>query len=403
MVVSHLSAYEKIVGSREIEEILALADKIKGVSVTHINSTHKGGGVVEILRSLVPLFNLVGIPCRWEVIQGTEKFFWTTKFFHNLLQGRHFREKQNITQDMLNEYRRVSEENIKRIDLTSDVVVIHDPQPAALIKVEEDNKWIWRCHIDLSHPDKKVWDFLYSYIARYDAAIFSIEDFVQPLPLAHYIIPPSIDPLSEKNKELSTDQIKRVFRKLKIPQDKSILLQVSRFDYFKDPIGVIKVYRGVKKRFDCRLILAGGEAKDDPEGSQVLKQVKGEAGGDPDIHILNLASESFFEINALQRGADIVIQKSLKEGFGLTVTEALWKARPVVGGNVGGIRMQIKHGENGFLVNSIEEAADKVEYLLQNTSRAREMGQAGREAVKDKFLITRHFKDYLRLIGELCS
>jgi len=403
MVVSHLSAYEKIVGSREIEEILALADKIKGVSVTHINSTLKGGGVVEILRSLVPLFNLVGIPCRWEVIQGTEKFFWTTKFFHNLLQGRHLREKQNITQDMLDEYRRVSEKNIKRIDLTSDVVVIHDPQPAALIKVEEDNKWIWRCHIDLSHPDKKVWDFLYSYIARYDAAIFSIEDFVQPLPLAHYIIPPSIDPLSEKNKELSTHQIKRVFRKLKIPQDKSILLQVSRFDYFKDPIGVIKVYRGVKKRFDCRLILAGGEAKDDPEGSQVIKQVKGEAGGDPDIHILNLAPESFFEINALQRGADIIIQKSLKEGFGLTVTEALWKARPVVGGNVGGIRMQIKHGANGFLVNSIEEAADKVEYLLQNTSRAREMGQAGRETVKDKFLITRHFKDYLRLIGELCS
>ncbi|GAJ11163.1 unnamed protein product, partial [marine sediment metagenome] len=227
-----------------------------------------------------------------------------------------------MTQDMLNEYRRVSEKNIKRIDLTSDVVVIHDPQPAALIKVEEDNKWIWRCHIDLSHPDKKVWNFLYSYIARYDAAIFSIEDFVQPLPLAYYIIPPSIDPLSEKNKELSTDQIRRVFRKLKIPQDKPILLQVSRFDYFKDPIGVIKVYRGVKKRFDCRLILAGGEAKDDPEGSQVLKQVKEEAGSDPDIHILNLASGSFFEINSLQRGADIVIQKSLKEGFGLTVTEA---------------------------------------------------------------------------------
>ena len=403
MVISHLSAYEKIVGSREIEEILALADKIKGVWVTHINSTHKGGGVAEILRSLVPLFNLVGVPCRWEVIQGTEKFFRTTKLFHNLLQGHPLGEGQNITQDMLDEYRRVSEENMKRIDLTSDVMVIHDPQPAVLIEAKEGNKWIWRCHIDLANPDKKMWDFLYSYIARYDAVIFSMEDFVQPLPLAYYIISPSIDPLSEKNKELSTHQIKRVFRKLKIPQNKPILLQVSRFDYFKDPIGVIKVYRRVKKRFDCRLILAGGGAKDDPEGSEILKQVKGEARGDPNIHILNLAPESFFEINALQRGADIVIQKSLKEGFGLTVTEALWKARPVVAGNVGGIRMQIKHGENGFLVNSIEEAADKVEYLLRSPFRAREMGEAGREVVKDKFLITRHLKDYLRLIGDLCS
>lgn len=402
MSFSQLSAYEEIVGSGEIEELLALADGIKGISVTHVNSTSTGGGVVEILRSLVPLFRLVGIPCRWEVMQGTDKFFRTTKLFHNLLQGLSLKGGQKLTQDMLDEYRRINDENMKKVDLASDVVIIHDPQPAALVRARGNNKWVWRCHIDLSSPDKRTWDFLYSYIGQYDAAIFSLQDFVQPSPLAHYIIPPSMDPLSEKNKELSTQQVKSVFKKLGIPQDRPMLLQVSRFDYFKDPIGVIKVYRQVKKKANCRLVLAGGTAEDDPEGWQVLKQVKEEAKSDSDIHIINLPPDSFFEINALQRGADIVIQKSLKEGFGLTVTEALWKARPVIGGNAGGIKLQIKDAENGFLVNSIEEAIDKVEYLLKNPSYAREMGEAGRKVVKDKFLITRHLKDYLRLIGELC-
>lgn len=402
---SNLSAYEKIVGSREIEEILTLADKIKGISVVHVNSTFEGGGVAEILRSLVPLFNLAGIHCRWEVIRGTDKFFRTTKFFHNLLQGISFegKDKISIPEEMLDEYRRVNEENIKKIDLTSDIVIVHDPQPAALIKAKKDNKWVWRCHIDLSNPDRKTWNYLSSYIKEYDAAVFSLEDFVQSLPLACYIIPPSIDPLNEKNKELSSDDIKRVLKRLKIPQEKPILLQVSRFDYFKDPVGVIKMYRMVKKKVDCQLILAGGEAKDDPEGPEVLTRVREEAGDDPDIHILNLPPESFFEINALQRSAEVVIQKSLKEGFGLTVTEALWKARPVVGGNVGGIRLQIMQGKNGFLVSSPEEAAEKVEYLLKNPSVACKMGKAGKRLVKDKFLITRHLKDYLRMMTEILN
>ncbi len=403
MTLSRLSAYERIVGSREIEEILTLADELKGISIVHINSTFQGGGVAEILRSLIPLFNLVGIHCRWEVIQGTEKFFRTTKFFHNLLQGLSLGEKQSVTLDMLDEYRRVNRENIKNIDLASDVVVIHDPQPAALIEAKENNKWIWRCHIDLSHPHKETWDFLNFYISKYNAAIFSREDFVQSLPFPRYVIPPSIDPLSEKNKRLSTQQIKSVFRKLKISRNKPILLQVSRFDYFKDPLGVIEAYRRVKRRVDCRLILAGGEAKDDPEGSQVLREIQEEARKDEDMHILNLPPDSFLEINALQRGADIVIQKSLREGFGLTVTEALWKARPVVGGNVGGIKLQIKQAENGFLVDSVEEAADRIEWLLQHPFRAREMGKIGRQVVKEKFLIIRHLKDYLRLLVELCG
>ncbi len=403
MSSSQLSAYEDIVGSSEMGELVALTDKIKGISVTHVNSTFEGGGVVEILRSLVPLFGFLGITCRWEVIQGTDKFFRTTKLFHNLLQGLSPKEGEEVSEDMLDEYRVVNEENVKNVDLSSDIVIIHDPQPAALIRARGKNKWVWRCHIDLSSPNRRIWDFLYSYVGQYDAAIFSLQDFVQPSSLAHYIIPPSIDPLSEKNRELSTYQVKDVFEKLGIPQDRPILLQVSRFDYFKDPLGVIKAYRQVKKRANCRLVLAGGTATDDPEGSQILAEVEKEAKGDSDIHILNLPPDSFFEINALQRGADIVIQKSLKEGFGLTVTEALWKARPVVGGNVGGIKLQIKEGESGFLVDSIKEAADKIEYLLRNPSYALEMGKAGRKVVKDRFLITRHLKDYLRLIGELCS
>jgi len=398
----NLKMYEDIVGCPEIEEILTLANKLKGFSVVHVNSTWKGGGVAEILQSIVPLFNLVGIDCRWEVIEGTEKFFRITKFFHNLLQALPLKEEEGVTQDMLDEYIRVNEENIKKIDLTSDAVIIHDPQPAALIEAKKNNRWIWRCHIDLSNPDKKVWGFLSAYIKRYDAAIFSMQEFVQPLPFICYIIPPSIDPFSEKNKELSVWQIEGILKKLKISQERPTLLQVSRFDYFKDPIGVIRVYRKVKKKIDCQLVLAGGEARDDPEGPEIFRQVKKEAQGDPDIHILNLAPDSFIEINALQRSADIVIQKSLKEGFGLTVTEALWKARPVVGSNVGGIKLQIKEGENGFLVNSVEEAADKVEYLLRNPSCARKMGEAGKRVVKDKFLITRHLKDYLRLIGDIC-
>ncbi len=396
----NLKMYEEIVGRSEIEEILDLADKLKGISVVHINSTRKGGGVAEILQSLVPLFNLVGINCRWEVIEGTERFFQITKLFHNLLQGLVV-QGENITQDMLDEYIRVNESNIKKINLISDIVIIHDPQPAPLIEARKNNRWIWRCHIDLSNPDKRIWDFLSTYIKRYDAAIFSMQEFVQPLPFTSYIVAPSIDPLSEKNRDLSIRQIAGILKRLDVLPKKPVLLQVSRFDYFKDPSGVIKVYRKVKKKLECQLILAGGEATDDPESSKVLRQVQKEARADPDIHILNLPPDSFVEINALQRSADVVIQKSLREGFGLTVTESLWKSRPVVGANVGGIRLQIKDGENGFLINSVEEAVDKVEYLLKNPSFARKMGEIGRKTVKDRFLITRHLKDYLRLLTDI--
>lgn len=389
----NLSDYEPIVGSRKIEELKVLAEKVGSFSMIHVNSTFFGGGVAEILLSLLPLFNEFGIKTKWQVIEGTERFFQTTKSFHNALQGL----KVNITKDMLEEYGRVNRENAINLDFGADAIVIHDPQPAALVGARGKNKWIWRCHIDLSRPDQQIWNFLFPYLEKYDAAIFSARDFLQDLPIPQYIIPPSIDPLSDKNKELPREKIDEIYEEYKIPKDKPTLLQVSRFDRFKDPLGVIEAYRLVRKDLDCQLVLAGGGAPDDPEGAEVLKKVK-EKADDPDIHVLNLPPESNIEINALQRGADVIIQKSTKEGFGLTVTEALWKGVPVVGGAVGGIKLQIVDNKTGYLVGSVEEAARRVKYLLENPDIAKRMGKTGKEWVRENFLMTRHLRDYLKLI-----
>ncbi|MFQ5794151.1 MAG: glycosyltransferase [Candidatus Bipolaricaulia bacterium] len=389
-----LADYQEIVGNSVIEELRALAEPLAGVSLLHINATRAGGGVAEMLLSLVPLFNDLGLETRWEVIEGTERFFETTKRFHNALQGNRI----EIPEALLEEYRRVNRENAKRLDLSADVVVIHDPQPAALIAARPNSNWVWRCHIDLSAPDRDVWGFLSEYVKRYAAAIFSLEEFSQDLPIPEWIIPPSIDPLSDKNKELDKAQIEAVYERHRIPRDKPVLLQVSRFDRFKDPVGVVEAYRLAKKEVDCRLVLAGGGAADDPEGVEVLADVREAAGDDPDIHILDLPPDSHIEINALQRGADVVIQKSTKEGFGLTVTEGLWKGKPVVGGAVGGIKLQIIDGKTGYLVRSVAETAEKVLVLLRDPEWAKQLGEAGREHVRERFLITRHLKDYLQLI-----
>ncbi|MBA7496048.1 Trehalose synthase [subsurface metagenome] len=400
-MVSKLSKYEKIVGSKEIEKLRDLAHRLGGISLLHINSTTAGGGVAEILKSLVPLFQNLGIRCEWKVIQGTKEFFRITKSFHNALQG--VGGKPRLTRDMLGEYQKINRENAKRLRLDADVVVIHDIQPVPLVEAKAKNKWVWRCHIDLSSPKREVWEFLHPYIASYDAAIFSTSEFQQALSIPQYIIPPSIDPLSEKNRDLPPQKVRDIYQKFRIPEDRPILLQVSRFDPSKDPLGVIEAYRILKEKMDCRLVLAGGGAEDDPEGPQMLAQVRNEAKDDPHLHILDLPPTSFLEINALQTGADVVIQKSLKEGFGLTVTEALWKERVVVGGKVGGIKLQIRDGENGFLVTSVRETAERVEYLLKNPTQAREMGRAGKKLVREKFLITRLLKDYLNLISEITS
>ena len=282
----------------------------------------------------------------------------------------------------------------------ADYVIIHDPQPAALIlQKPEGGRWIWRCHIDISHPQRKVWSFLRQYVVQYDGAIFSLPRFAQRLPIPQFLIYPSIDPLSDKNRDLSPGEQERILDRLRIPRDKPILLQVSRFDRFKDPLGVIQAYRLVKKHHDVRLILAGGGASDDPEGEKVLAEVRQAARNDPDILILLLPPDANVEINALQRAATIVLQKSLREGFGLTVAEAMWKGKPVIGGFAGGITVQLVYGVTGFTVNSPEGAAFRIHHLLDNPDIMAKMGEDAREYVRRNFLITRHLGDYLALMN----
>uniref|UniRef100_UPI002FD8B8EF glycosyltransferase n=1 Tax=Dissulfurispira sp. TaxID=2817609 RepID=UPI002FD8B8EF len=285
--------------------------------------------------------------------------------------------------------------NAERLNLDADAVLIHDPQPAPLIEFSKSGRWIWRCHIDVSHPLKEVCDYLLRYCGKYDAAIFSVAKFARAMGIDEFIIPPSIDPISEKNRELTGEEISETLNKFQIPHDRPMILQVSRFDRFKDPLGVIKAYRLVKKYNDCILILAGSPATDDPEGEIVLKEVQDYASDDPDIHILLLPPFSDKDINALQRAATVVLQESLKEGFGLTVSEAMWKGKPVIGGATGGIPLQIIHGVTGFLVHSIEGAAFRIRQFLNNPEMAHRMGEKGREYVRNNFLITRQIRDYL--------
>jgi len=304
----------------------------------------------------------------------------------------------NISERMLENYLENNEKNASILDLEADIVIVHDPQPASLIRSGKGRaKWIWRCHIDVSRPERRVWKFLKGFVSKYDASIFSMSKFAHNLPHPQYIIFPSIDPLSQKNRELSqkeTDEIKRDFG---INNLKPTILQISRFDRFKDPLGVMEAYRLVKRNTDCKLILAGGGAADDPEGFEVLTQVKEQKKGDPDIHLLFLPPTANREINALQRDADIVLQKSLKEGFGLTVTEAMWKKKPVIGGAVGGIVEQIFNYQTGFLVHSVEGAAYRIRYLLHHSNMARKMAENAKEYVRRRFLVTRHLRDYLSL------
>lgn len=398
-MVPTLNDYRDVAPPGSVEILERMAKPLKGVTLAHVNSTRYGGGVAEILARQIPLMEELGIKVRWEVIEGRPAFFAVTKAFHNTLQGT----PQKITDEMLQEYLECNRENARRVDLESDLVIIHDPQPAPLIdycrqRLQKKGKWIWRCHIDLSRPVRRVWGFLRQFVVKYDGAIFSLPAFAQKLPIPQYLISPSIDPLSEKNRELTREEIDRVFERLKIPRDKPILLQVSRYDWFKDPIGVIQAYQMVKKRKGCRLVLAGGGAADDPEGKEVLERVREAAGDDPDCHVLELPPDAHHEINALQRGATIVLQKSTKEGFGLTVAEAMWKGKPVIGGAVGGINTQIVWGVTGYTVNSVEGAAFRIFYLLNNPGLMKEMGKQAREFARQNLIVSRHLRDYLTLM-----
>jgi trehalose synthase len=385
-----MEEYVPIVGQSIVDDLRLLGEKLQGKVIQHINSTSVGGGVAEILNRMVPLLRDLGVDTRWDLIKGGEQFFAVTKKFHNALHGR----PQEITVRDFEVFRETSAENIRDVNIYGDIVFVHDPQPAALIEKRDDNKWIWRCHIDVSNPDRKVWKFLRRYVVCYDSAVFSAPSFSQQLPIRQFLIAPSIDPLSDKNRDLSDDVIEAVLDKYGIQRDKPIVTQVSRFDRLKDPVGVIEAYSQVKRYFDCQLILAGGTATDDPEGAQVLEEVQAKAQSDPDIHIL-LLPQNDIEINALQRASTVIVQKSIKEGFGLTVSEALWKGKPIVASNVGGIPLQVKHKYSGLLCHSVEGAAFAIKQLLSSPEYARKLGENGREHVRNNFLLTRHLRDYM--------
>jgi len=400
---SLLDRYAEHAGHDAIEQLHQLAKPLQGLRVVHVNSTRRGGGVAEILETLIPLMQSLGLDASWEVIAGTEDFFATTKAFHNTLQGKPIR----IPDAGLRVYEEINAKNaedLRPLLEEADIVFIHDPQPAPLLSLcpNRKGKWIWRCHIDLSHPYRPVWRYLRDFLVDYDASIFSLDAFAPPMPHPVFLIPPSIDPLSQKNQPLERQVVEQVLREFGIDPERPIVLQVSRFDRFKDPLGVIESYRLATNFFpSMQLVLAGGSAADDPEGQEVLAEVRTAAAEDPDIHILSDAHYTDRTINALQSGADIVMQKSIREGFGLTVTEAMWKAKPVIGGNTGGIRLQIIDNHTGYLVDTPEGAAMRIRNLLSQRQHMADIGQAGKELVRQNFLTTRHVREYLTLMVAL--
>ncbi len=394
-----LDDYAPVLGEGEVAELRALASGLQGRTVQMVNSTAVGGGVAEILNRIIPVLEELGLAIRWDVITGGNDFFEITKAFHNALHGGPY----DMPPESFDVFLAYNEQNRQRLQLEAEFMVIHDPQPVALIEARGDRSghWIWRCHIDLSRPNETVWRFLESYVRRYDGAIFSSPEFSRQLPIPQYLFYPCIDPLSEKNRDLDPEYVNGIFEGFGIDRRRTILTQISRFDRLKDPVGVVRAYQIVKRYFDCQLLLAGGGASDDPEGEAVLSEVREMAGNDPDIHILNLPPWSALEINALQRGSTVVIQKSLREGFGLTVTEALWKKKPVVASAVGGIPTQVIHKHTGLLAHSVEGTAYQIRFLLSNPAIAAKLGEQGHEHVREQFLITSNARRYLTLFLHL--
>jgi len=360
-----------------------------------VNGTSIGGGAAEMLNRLTPLLNELEVATKWEVVTGGSDFYEVTRAFHNALQGGEL----TLTKRHIDVFMMYNEENRRRMDFVEDLFVIHDPQPLGLVRSREKKrgKWIWRCHLDLSRPNPEVWDLLRPLVEEYDATVFSSPAFSRQLSKPEYLFYASIDPLSEKNKELDDAYVQQVCDDFGIDRKRPIITQISRFDRLKDPVGVIQAYRMAKKYVDCQLVLAGGGATEDAEASVVLQEVMEAAGEDPDIIILNLPPWSALEINALQRASTVIVQKSLREGFGLTVTEALWKGKPVIANAVGGIPIQIVHKLTGLLVHSIEGCAYQIRYLLTHPEVAAQLGQHGHEHVKENFLITSNVRRWLLL------
>jgi len=398
--MSNLDDYASIVGRDVIDDLHLLAERLKGKSITNINSTSVGGGVAEILTRMIPLLRDLGVDVGWDVIKGNERFFKISKDLHNAMHGVNL----DIAEKEWDYFLEVNRQNAADMDLTSDIIMIHDPQPIALVEMKKEigNKWIWRCHIDITEPQMRAVDLLRPYIEKYDSSVFSSPRFARSdIDIKKILIPPSIDPLSDKNKELPESTISSIVEGFNIDMGRPIVTQISRFDKLKDPVGVVEVYKRVKKHVDCQLVLAGGGATDDPEGLQVLKMVKSAAETDPDIHVIFLPPSSDVEINALQRASTVILQKSLREGFGLTVTEALWKAKPVIASAVGGIPLQINHKSSGILTYSLDGTSYYLKELLKDPEYAKTLGLNGREHVRNNFLITRHIGDYLLLFLSL--
>lgn len=395
MTTPTLFDYREAVGPDIIEELTILASHVGNRSIKMVNSTAVGGGVAEMLRRVVPLLNEMGIQTAWDVIEGDEEFFEITKRFHNALQG----QEDDFQKEVFEAYLANNEKNNKT-DFDEDLVVVHDPQPAALIHWHQKrkNRWVWRCHIDLSNPNPRLWEFLKPYIEKYDAVVFSSALFSPQLAIPQYRFYPAIDPLDDKNRDLEDVYVEEIFAKYEVPRDKPIVTQISRYDPWKDPVGVVRAFKMARKYVDCRLLLVGDKAADDPESEKILAEVREEAGNDPDIHILLFNPSIATEINAFQRGSDLILQKSIREGFALTVAEALWKRRAVIGGAAGGIPAQIIDGYTGLLVHSVEGAGLGIRRLLNHPDFARELGENGRQRVMDEFLITKSLKRYLLLL-----
>lgn len=387
-----LEDYEPFIGAEAVDRIYGKAQTLKDLHIVNVNSTYYGGGVAQLLSSLILLFNCVGIKTGWRVIQGSPDFFSVTKKMHNALQGGEIR----LTDQKKRIYENIVYENAVRNHLDHDLVIIHDPQPLPMINhFRKRSPWIWRCHVDLSGPQRELWNYLSDFIEKYDTVILSIKDYAQKLKTPQFFFMPALDPFSLLNRELSSEEVEERLSHYNIPTDLPLVVQISRFDRWKDPEGVIEAFRLARKEFDCTLVLLGNVATDDPEGAQVYESL---------LHcqeerIIILSHQDSALVNALQRKAAVVLQKSIREGFGLTVTEAMWKGAAVIGGNTGGIRYQIEDGVNGFLVSTVEEAAERMVQLLKDEKLRRQLGKIARETVKEKFLLTRYMEQYLDLFA----
>jgi trehalose synthase len=398
---SLVEGYRSVVGDGPMRVLVSLARRLRGHRIAMVNSTAVGGGVAEILHRLVRLLNELGVPTTWEVMTGDQRFYGITKTIHNALHGW----PGTLTEEDHEYYMAMNRRAAATLDLDGDLILIHDPQPAALAELRRrrGQRWVWRCHIDLSSANPAVWDFIAPRVSHYDAAVFSHVTFVPPMPVPAYLAPPSIDPLSDKNRELAEEEIDALLEPFHLPARKPLVTQVSRFDRIKDPIGVIDAFLLARRREDAHLVLAGGSADDDPEGAEVLAEVRARTEQRQDVSVLLLPPDAHLAINALQRRSTVVLQKSLREGFALTVSEALWKRRAVVASAVGGIPLQVLHERTGLLVRSIEGCAYQITRLLRSPELRQRLGREGREHVRDNFLHPREARDYLALFARLVA